>query len=158
MPPLTVVKNPNFGRSDDIDEPDWKLLMPTPSDGDAANAERWREIARNEWRRVIKAMQASETLAPENRHQIQRLVIAYVRYDLAASRVFAEQAIVPSPKTHVPQLNLWQVEMRAADSDATTAEMELGLPPRRRGSVTKVKAKPKQTSGADAYLSSVKKA
>jgi phage terminase small subunit len=158
MPPLTVHKNPNYGQSDDIDEPDWNLLMPTPADGDDANAERWRGLARGEWARVIKALRAAETLAPENRHQIQRLVLAYVRYDLAASKLFSEQAIVASKITQVPQLNLWQVEMRAADSDATTAEMELGIPPRRRGSVTKVKTKPKQASAADGYLSSVKKA
>jgi phage terminase small subunit len=158
MPPLTVHKNLNYSPSDEIEEPDWSLLMPTPPDGDEAKSERWREVARKEWARLVKALRAAETLAPENRHQIQRLVLSYVRYDLAASKMFAEQAVVPSKITQVPQLNLWQVEMRAAESDATTAEMELGIPPRRRGSVTKVKAKPKQTSAADGYLSSVKKA
>jgi len=158
MPPLTVVKNANFGQMDELDEPDWELLIPTPADGDNANAARWRDIARKEWARVLKAMRAAETLAPENRHQIQRLVLAYVRYDLAASQVFAMGAIVKSANTGVPSHNPWKDEMRAADSDATTAEMELGIPPRRRGSVTKVKSKPKQASAADGYLSSVKKA
>lgn len=103
-------------------EPDWTFLIPDREDG-AHDA--MRVIAHEEWCIVISALRRANTLAVENGRQIRRLVLAYVRYDAAAAQVMAYGAIGGSSKTNVPQLSLWQVEMRAADSDSTTAEMEL---------------------------------
>lgn len=140
----------------DIEEPDWSLLLP---DGrlKAAKNQQWRDVAAAEWRRVTAALRAAGTLAPENRHQVQRLVIAYVRYDRAAAEVFKAGGPIAKSKTGVAMLNQWQVEMRQADSDATTAEMELGVPPRRRGAVTKTQRKQKAATAADAYRGSSRK-
>ena len=83
---------------------------------------------------------------------MQRLVLAYVRSDVAAVQVMAYGALTQAPSTGTPMLSLWQVEMRAADSDATTAEMELCLSPRRRGAATKVERKKRAATAADGYL------
>lgn len=142
------------GGGADIAEPDWERLIPDPDNPELAIND-WREIAHQEWLRVTSALREAGTLAPENRHQLQRLVLAYIRYDIAAAQVMRMGAVKLSTKK-VPMLNMWQVEMRAADGDATTAEMELGITPRRRGSVTKASRQQKRVSKADAYL--VKKA
>ena len=39
--------------------------------------------------------------------------------------------ITKAPRTDTAQMNIAQTELRQADADATTAEMELGIPPRR---------------------------
>jgi phage terminase small subunit len=140
------------GGGSDIDEPDWLLLIPDTGRTAAGKNDRWREYAHREWLRTTAALRDQGTLAPENRHQVQRLVIAYVRYDRAAAELFRLGAIVKSPRTKVPMLNLWQTEMRQADGDATTAEMELGIPPRRRGGVTKSKRAERKVGAAEAYL------
>ena len=75
-----------------------------------------------------------------------------VRYDRAVAKSFDMGPVIPSPKTGTPMINLWQVEMRQADADATTAEMELGVPPRRRGTVTKAKRAEKVQRASDRYL------
>jgi len=145
------------GGSGDIDEPDWGRLIPGPPDHEQGMPPEWREMAHREWLRLTAALRDAGTLGPENRHQVQRLVLAYVRYDFAAAQLFKLGAIVQARRTKVQQMNLWQTEMRAADSDATTAEMELGITPRRRGSVTKVQRKQKAASPADSYLKAVRK-
>jgi hypothetical protein len=45
--------------------------------------------------------------------------------------------------------------MRQADADATTAEMELGITPRRRGAVTKAKRAEKVSRASDKYLKAI---
>jgi P27 family predicted phage terminase small subunit len=147
------------GPGADIAEPKWTLLIPdVPGSDPKANsvAADWRDVAHQEWLRVTTALRETGTLAPENRHQIQRLILAYVRFDKAAAQVMREGAVVQSKKK-VSMLNIWQTEMRAADSDATTAEMELGITPRRRGAVTKARGKAKQASKADGYINAAKK-
>jgi phage terminase small subunit len=138
------------GGSFDIEEPAWGSLIPDGRNGED-NAS-WREFAHREWLRVVTAMRAAGTLAPENRHQMQRLVIAYVRYDRAASEFFAVGLITKAPKTGVPMVNIVQSEMRQADADATTIEKELGLPPRHRGAVKKANRAEKTTRQSDRYL------
>lgn len=140
------------GSGGDIEEPDWELLIPNQSQNEAESNAKWRRRAHQEWLRIAAALRDAGTLAPENRHQMQRLIIAYVRYDRAASKAFEMGAVLPSPKTETPMVNLWQVEMRQADSDATTAEMELGITPRRRGAVTKAKRAEKVSRASDKYL------
>lgn len=134
------------GGQDDIEEPDWLRLIPENA------ADNWRAFARRHWLRITQELRDAGTLAPVNAHQIQRLIMAYVRYDMAAAQIMLAAAITGSPKTGVPMLNLWQVEMRAADSDATTAEMELCLNPRRRGSATKAARREKALPAAGRYL------
>ncbi len=150
------------GSGGDVEEPDWEILIPdqAPIDAlriDATRIEHesnapWRERAHREWLRIVAELRENGTLSPINRHQIQRLAISYVRYDRAASKTFQLGVVLPSPKTLTPMVNLWQVEMRQADSDATTAEMELGITPRRRGTVTKAKRAEKVSRAADKYL------
>ncbi|MDQ1081434.1 P27 family phage terminase small subunit [Pseudoroseomonas cervicalis] len=142
---LGVIAGPGM----DIEEPLWELLIPDRPDGLSAPL---REVAHREWVRVTAELRETQTLAAVNRHAVQRLVLAYVRYDAAAAMVMRDGAVVESPRTKVPQLNLWQVEMRQADSDATGAEMELCLSPRRRSAAGKVQRKVKRATAADTYL------
>ena len=147
---------PLHGGGADIDEPDWGQLIPDeipPTNRDNSD---WRDFAHREWLRTTTVMRDAGTLGAENRHQIQRLVIAYVRYDRAASEVFRLGLISDAPVTGVAMHNILTSEMRHADADATTAEMELGIPPRRRGTVAKAKRAEKVTRAADKYLAAVK--
>ena len=144
-----------LGSGVEIEEPDWLILIPDQIHGTIDSNAPWRVRAHRDWLRIVAALRDAGTLAPENRHQIQRLVMAYGRYDRAAAKAFEIGMVIPSPKTETPMVNLWQVEMRQADSDATSAEMELGITPRRRGSVTKVKKSEKITRASDSYLKPV---
>lgn len=144
------------GHGGDIEEPDWGLLIPDKGRAESGKNAKWREYAHREWLRTTAALREMGTLSSENRHQIQRLVIAYVRYDRAAGEFFRVGLITKAPRTGVAMVNIVQSEMRQADADATTAEMELGIPPRRRGAVTKSKRSEKKTAAADAYLTRVK--
>lgn len=137
------------GPGADVEEPDWELLIPNRTDRRQVAL---REMAHREWARVTGELRDAQTLAPVNRHSVQRLVLAYVRYDLAAAMVMKLGAVVAAKRTKVPQLSLWQVEMRAADSDATGHEMELCLNPRRRSAAGKVQRKAKRVTAADSYL------
>ena len=143
---------PLRGRGLDIEEPDWSLLIPDPGGLQAGDNSQWRDYAHREWLRATTALREAGTLAPENRHQIQRLVIAYLRYDRAAREVFRIGLVTEAPRTGVPMVNIMQSEMRQADADATTAEMELGITPRRRGTVTKAKRVEKTQRASDRYL------
>ncbi len=136
----------------DLDEPNWAVLIPDRGRAKAGSNSVWRDLAREEWNRLVTSLAAAGTLATENRHQLQRLVLCYVRYDRAAAEFFKSGGAVTKSKTGVPMLNQWQVEMRQADSDATTAEMELGIPPRRRGAVTKARQAQRKQSKASVYL------
>ncbi|MFC0411073.1 P27 family phage terminase small subunit [Roseomonas elaeocarpi] len=137
------------GPGADVDEPDWELLIPEREDG---LEEKLRGMAHREWVRVTAELRDVQTLAAVNRHGVQRLVLAYLRYDVAAANVMKFGAVVAAKRTKVPQLNIWQVEMRAADADATSAEMELCLTPRRRAAAGKVQRKAKRATAADSYL------
>ncbi|MGE0290371.1 MAG: P27 family phage terminase small subunit [Bradyrhizobium sp.] len=140
------------GGSADIEEPDWSTLIPNKGKGKAGNNQTWRDYAHREWLRTVAALRSAGTLASENRHQIQRLVIAYIRYDRAAAELFRMGLVTDAPRTGTAMMNVYQTEMRHADSDATTAEMELGIPPRRRGSVAKADKKQRQGRAADEFL------
>lgn len=155
-PPFAGMKFSSIqGDSQDIEEPDWTLLIPNEGRSKAGDNTRWREYAHREWLKTTTALRDAGTLAPENRHQVLRLVIAYVRYDRATSEVFRAGLITKAPRTGVPMVNIMQSEMRQADSDATTAEMELGIPPRRRGAVSKAKRAEKTQRASDRYLKPV---
>ncbi len=152
------------GGGEDIEEPNWSLLIPDvakpkkaqlalmadPAESTIDNKP-LRESAHRHWLRIVAALRTAGTLAAENAHQIQRLVLAYVQYDYASSQMFLHGAVTKA-KNGTAMLNQWQVVQRQADSDATTAEMELGITPRRRGQTAPAKKQPKKASAADAYL------
>lgn len=133
----------------DIEEPDWAELIPALRRNDA---ERRRDRAHREWLRITGAMRGVGTLALENGPTIKRLIIAYIRYDIAVAQVMRTGAVTRTAKTKVPQLSMWQVEMRAADADANSLEQELGLTPRRRGAASKAPQKRRGATAADSYL------
>lgn len=137
----------------DLEEPNWTSLIPRKKPNSNGLPAEARRDANRYWLRIVAELREAGTLATANGHQVQRLVLAYLRYDHAARMMLCEGAVVPSPKTKVPQHNLWRDEVRAADADATTAEMELGITPRRRGSVAKVSRNKRQARAADAFLS-----
>lgn len=145
------------GGSADIEEPNWGTLIPNEGAPKPKNNAPWREYAHREWLRVLAALRLAGTLAPENRHQMQRLVIAYVRYDMAAARAFASGMVITSPRGF-PVASMWQAEMRAADQDATKCELELGIPPQRRKGTAKAKRAVETKHASDAYLTPVRKA
>jgi hypothetical protein len=64
--------------------------------------------------------------------------------------------ITTAHRTETAQMNIAQTELRQADADATTAEMELGIPPRRRGAVTKAKRAEKTERASDKYIGGLK--
>ncbi len=133
-------------------EPDWSFLIPERPDG-AHDA--MRASAHDEWKLITTTLSRAGTLATENGHQIRRLVLAYLRYDVAASMVMGGGEYcgpVISAKTGTPLISMWQVELRAADADATMAERELCLTPRRRASAGKVERRRRAPTAADSYL------
>lgn len=141
------------GGGADIDEPKWAGLIPDELPPTLRDNSEWRDFAHREWLRITGVLRDAGTLGSENRHQIQRLIIAYVRYDRAASETFRLGLIGEAPVSGVQMTNILNSEMRHADADATTAEMELGIPPRRRGAVAKAKRVEKTQRGSDRYIS-----
>jgi hypothetical protein len=90
------------GSGAEVEEPDWELMIPDQTRGEPESNASWRERAHREWLRITMALRDAGTLAPENRHQIQRLVVAYVRYDRAVAKSFDMGPVIPSPKTNRP--------------------------------------------------------
>lgn len=150
---MTVTAFP--GGSADIEEPDWGLLLPDQStQGKKAGIDNgpWRAFAHREWLRAVAALRERELLAGENRHAVQRLVIAYVKYDRACAESFRLGMVTAAAKSKVPMHNICATQMKQASEEATTLEAELCLPPRRRGSATKASKRGKTGSAAEGYL------
>lgn len=129
-----------------VPEPHWRMLLTDELEIEAAG---------ECWRLVTTEMRERNTLAPANRHAIQRLVLSYLTFD-RASREVAENGAVTKPRRGntkaIARISPHFTAMREAGSDAATLEAELGLAPRRRSSVTKVERKAKVARPADAYL------
>src|SRR4051812_39673474 len=136
----------------DIKNPIWELLIPDENPPTIRITSNGRAYHHREWLRITSVLRESGTLGTENRHQIQRLIMAYVMYDRAACEVIRLGPIGEAPVTDVPKANIYITVMRHADADATTAEMELGIPPRRRGAVSKAKRADKTQRASDRYL------
>src|SRR3982751_5918671 len=66
--------------------------------------------------------------------------------------VFRGGLVAKAPQSGVAKLQIEHSELRQADADATSAEMELGITPRRRGSVAKVKGAEKVQRKSDRWL------
>lgn len=153
MADLFAINGNEFG----VEEPDWDSLILNYGASDGGNGDELREMARREWRRILSALRGYKTIGAENRHAVERLVMAYIRYDIAIRNVMWEGEVVKS-KTGVPMLSMWSVAARGADSDATTLEMELGITPRRRGQTTKAgRLQKTEQKPSDMFLKPVEK-
>lgn len=153
MAELFTINGNEFG----VEEPDWDSLILNYGASDGGNGDELREMARREWQRILSALRGYKTIGAENRHAVERLVMAYIRYDIAIRSVMWEGEVVKS-KNGVAMLSMWSVAARGADSDATTLEMELGITPRRRGQTTKAgRLQDKKPAPADMFLKPVEK-
>ena len=127
-------------------EPDWTLRF---------NDELDQALAHEEWGIVIREMQDMATLAVANGHAIMRLVRYRVVYERAARSVDEVGVLQAAARTKVPKVNPNWAIMRQAGEEIRLLEVELGIPPVRRGRTTKVQKKAKVTRASDAYLKPV---
>lgn len=131
------------------EEPDWSIIFSDDLDQDRASSH---------WSRVIRELELAATLADVNGHQVERLVMLRVVHDRAA-RMVAEEGAVKPPKRGNPKaiarVNPHFEVMRQAASDCDRIEAELGLSPRRRGSVTPVPKGKRRGSARDEFLKPV---
>ena len=131
-----------------VPEPDWQSLF----DDDLEIA-----AAREHWRIITTELKDRGLLAPVNSHSIQRLVCAYLMFDRMYRQV-AEVGVVMKPRRGnskaIARISPYFTAMREAGSDADRIEAELGISPRRRGSVTKVERKQRRERASDGYLGS----
>jgi P27 family predicted phage terminase small subunit len=129
-----------------VDEPDWKRLLPSQAE---------RNAAKRHWKRVTEEMRELETLSAANGHALQRLVLAYLVYD-RCSLMVAQDGLVTEPNPENPKsiarLSIYYKAMREAEKTADALEAQLGLSPGRRGRVGKVTRKRERSAGADAFL------
>lgn len=130
-----------------VAEPDWPKLF---SDGLEVAA------AKEHWRVITTELKERQLLAAANGHSIQRLVCAYLMFDRMYREV-AESGVVMKPRRGnskaIARISPYFTAMREAGTDAANLEAELGISPRRRGSVTKVERKQAKPRAADAYTS-----
>jgi len=129
-------------------EPDWTMLF-----SDVLEV----EAAKEHWRVIATELKDRQLLAAANGHSIQRLVCAYVMFDRMYRHV-AEAGPVTKPKRGnskaIARVSPYFTAMREAGSDAATLEAELGISPRRRGSVTRAERKQRKERASDAYIGS----
>lgn len=110
-------------------EPNWTRYFGRKAD---------REAASEHWKRVVSEMRSAEKLAVANTHAIQRLIVAYVTFDISAREVLKLGPVVKAKKTGVPTYNPWWTTMQNAASTAAALEKELCISPRDRGAGAKV--------------------
>ncbi|TPM59141.1 P27 family phage terminase small subunit [Mesorhizobium sp. B2-2-4] len=127
-------------------EPDWTSLF---------NDDLEIAAAREHWRIVTTELKDRQLLAAANGHSIQRLVCAYLMFDRMYREV-AEHGVVSKPRRgnskSIARISPYFTAMREAGSDASVLEQELGISPRRRGSVTKAERKQRTQRASDAYF------
>lgn len=127
-------------------EPDWQSLF---------NDELEIAAAAEHWRIITTELKDRQLLAAANGHSIQRLVCAYLMFDRMYREV-AEHGVVSKPRRGnskaIARVSPYFTAMREAGSDADRIEAELGISPRRRGSVTKVERKQRRERASDGYL------
>lgn len=137
------------GDSQIVEEPDWTATYSDPLDVSAAQAH---------WRELVRALTEAQTLAPENAAMMARCVNFRIVFE-AARNVVAEKGIVIQPRrtgrASYARLSPYWTAMREAAADLDRIEGELGLPPRRRGAVTKIDRKARKRAAADEYLRTV---
>lgn len=129
-----------------VPEPDWQSLF---------NDELEIAAAREHWRIITTELKDRQLLAAANSHSIQRLVCAYLMFDRMYRHV-AEAGVVMKPRRGnskaIARISPHFTAMREAGSDADRIEAELGISPRRRGSVTKVEKRARKERASDGYL------
>ncbi|MET3662491.1 P27 family phage terminase small subunit [Aquamicrobium ahrensii] len=127
-------------------EPDWQSLF---------NDELEIAAAAEHWRIITTELKDRQLLAAANGHSIQRLVCAYLMFDRMYREV-AEHGVVSKPRRGnskaIARVSPYFTAMREAGSDADRIEAELGISPRRRGSVMKVERKQRRERASDGYL------
>src|SRR3954454_14244981 len=105
-------------------EPNWSLSYSDPGDTAAAH---------EQWGNVIRELAGAQTLSVENGHMVERLTHFRVAFARAARDVAEHGTILRAKRTGVPQINpSWPIMRQAADA-IRAIEIELGLPPIRRG-------------------------
>lgn len=111
--------------------------------------------AKEHWRVVTNELRDRQLLAAVNGHSIQRLVCAYLMFDRMYREV-AESGVVVKPRRGnskaIARVSPYFTAMREVGSDADRIEAELGISPRRRGSVAKVERKQRKERASDGYL------
>lgn len=129
-----------------VAEPDWESLFSDVLEIAAA---------KEHWRIVTTELKDRQLLAAGNGHSIQRLVCAYLMFDRMYREV-AENGVVSKPRRGnskaIARVSPYFTAMREAGADAANIEAELGISPRRRGSVTKVERKQRKERASDGYL------
>lgn len=129
-------------------EPNWIRFFGRKAD---------REAASEHWQRITSEMRTAEKLAVANTHAIQRLVVAYVTFDISAKAVLKLGPVIPAPKTKVLTYNPWWTTMQNAASTAASLEKELCISPRDRNTGGKIEKQQRRRTGADSYLKPVGK-
>lgn len=131
-----------------VAEPDWESLFSDVLEIAAA---------REHWRIITTELKERQLLAAANGHSVQRLVCAYLMFDRMYREV-AENGVVTKPRRGnskaIARVSPYFTAMREAGSDAAALEGELGISPRRRGSVTKAERKQRKDRPSDAFIRS----
>lgn len=134
------------GTGEIIAEPDWETLFSDVLEISAAQ---------EHWRVITTELKGRQLLSPANSHAVQRLVCAYLMHDRMYREV-AENGVVIKPRRGnskaIARISPYYTAMREAKSDALALEAELGITPRRRGSVTKVEKPRGGRRAADEFL------
>lgn len=134
------------GGNQTVIEPDWQSVYSDVLD---------LEFARSSWAELVRALNDAGTLAAENARMMERCIDFRIQYEKAKRQVAEKGMVIPpkrGSKTAIARPSPYWIAMREAASDLDRIEGELGLAPRRRGSVTKVDRKQRARQAADAYL------
>lgn len=127
-------------------EPDWESFFSDVLEIAAA---------KEHWRIITTELKERQLLAAANGHSVQRLVCSYLMFDRMYREV-AENGVVSKPRRGnskaIARVSPYFTAMREAGSDAAALEAELGISPRRRGSVTKAERKQRKERASDAFL------
>jgi phage terminase small subunit len=129
-------------------EPDWSQTFDDVLDV---------ALAHEEWGKILREMQGQQTLSIANAHMIERLALYRVQFERASRHVAAHGTIVIAKRTKVPQISPYWSVMKQAGEEIRVLEVELGIPPVRRGRTTKVVKKARTVRASDAYLKPVAK-
>jgi P27 family predicted phage terminase small subunit len=129
-----------------VPEPDWESLFSDVLEIAAA---------KEHWRVITTELKERQLLAAANGHAVQRLVCAYLMHDRMYRHV-AEAGPVMKPRRGnskaIARISPYFTAMREAGSDAAALEADLGISPRRRGSVVKAERKQHRKRASDGYL------
>lgn len=129
---MSVVSLPGAAQAVELPEPDWASVYSDELD---------QAFARQHWQGIISELRRLQALTTENASQIERLVHHRLVH-AEAVRMVAEKGAVSKPSARnaksIARVSPWWTVMREAAADCDRIEAELGLSPRRRGSVSTV--------------------